>query len=124
MATGIVASVATKPPAPSKRRYQKGSLQQKQGNWWAVVDASQTPTSNDSPELRVRRWVKLGAMAEYPAPDDIAPLFAAFMLSFNQALMPEGVSPHLLSYIDPPITTRWVVRQRAGCSRARIRNGR
>jgi integrase len=39
-------------------------------------------------------------MAEYPAPDDIAPLFAHFMLSFNQALMHEGVSPHLLTYIE------------------------
>ena len=48
----------------------------------------------------MRRWVKLGAMAEYPAPDDIAPLFAQFMVSFNQALMPEGVSPHLLTYIE------------------------
>ena len=39
-------------------------------------------------------------MAEYPTPDDIAPLFAHFMLSFNQALMHEGVSPHLLTYIE------------------------
>jgi integrase len=56
--------------------------------------------SSGSPPPRARRWVKLGAMAEYPAPDDIAPLFAHFMLSFNQALMHEGVSPHVLTYIE------------------------
>src|ERR1700692_3542000 len=100
MHTGTGVSVDTKTSALSKRRYQKGSLQPKQGNWWAVVDASQTMTSNGSPAPRVRRWVKLGAMAEFPGPDDIAPLFAQFMVSFNQALMLEGVSPHLLTYIE------------------------
>lgn len=67
MCTGTIANADT-----TRLRYQKGTLVQKHGSWYAVMSLPAT-SLNRSQTSPGRRWVRLGAEEDYPKKDDIQP---------------------------------------------------